>query len=101
MFLNDVEFLSFAQKGTQKISSTQMTKKSNLCIIYSLSKSCHKAEHYDFAREIEVVYYSSGCHSSRCFHVIVLFSPDITPLIQVPDLQSQAVQPEGNVFLLL
>lgn len=39
---------------------------------------------------------------AACFHVIVLlFSSDITPLIHVPDLQSQASQTEGNIQELL
>jgi hypothetical protein len=54
-----------------------------------------------FARGIEVVYYSSCCHSSQGFHVFALFSPDITPLIHVPDLQPQAFEPEGNICVLL
>lgn len=44
----------------------------------------------------KLLYYSNRCHSSQCFHVIVLFSPDVTPLIHVPDLQPQAFQTEGN-----
>lgn len=46
----------------------------------------------------EVVYYSSCCHSSRGFRGIVLFSPDATPLIHVPDLRSQPLQTEGNLL---
>lgn len=48
-----------------------------------------------------VVYYSSCCHSRQCFHVTALCSPDVTPLIHVPDLQSQALGPEGNGLMLL
>lgn len=46
----------------------------------------------------EVVYYFNCCHSSQCFHVIVLFSSDMTPLIHVPDLQTQAFQTGENVL---
>lgn len=46
----------------------------------------------------KVAYYSNCCHSSQRCHVIVFCSRDVPPLIHVPDLQSQAFQPEGNVL---
>lgn len=60
----------------------------------------HVAKLHAFPRGKELVYYCNGCHGSQCFRVTVLLSPDITPLIHVPDLQSRACQIDGNILEL-